>query len=149
MLVLTCVFIVTGKVSCSKQIGYLRLQDLTLAGKSTLLRRCVKYYLECWEWNSSYLYIYIIFSNGKIVILVLQLYFKGQFDPSTFKKTNLVPQLLLLGQICPYTDVMLHNTMRLMLKNHRYLWLFSLLHNLHVQQWCNKLINHMHDILIM
>jgi hypothetical protein len=32
----------------------------------------------------------------------------------------LVPQLLFLGQICPYTDVMLHNTMWLMLKSHRY-----------------------------
>jgi hypothetical protein len=49
--------------------------------------------------------------NGKIGTLVLQLYSNGQFGPSTFKKTNLVPQLLFLGQICPYTDVMLHNTM--------------------------------------
>jgi len=41
---------------------------------------------------------------GKIATLVLQLCSKGQVGPSTFKKTNLVPQLLFLGQICPYTD---------------------------------------------
>ena len=50
--------------------------------------------------------------KGKIATLVLQLCSKGQIGPSTFKKTNLVPQLLFLGQICPYTDVMLHNTTR-------------------------------------
>ena len=49
-------------------------------------------------------------------VLVLQLYSKGQVHPSTFKKTNLVPQLLYLGQIHPYINVMLHNTMRLMRK---------------------------------
>ena len=71
-------------------------------------------------------------NDGKIGTLVLQLCSKGQFDPSTFKKTNLAPQLLFLDQICLYIDVMLHNTMRLMLKSHHYPWLFSLLHNLHV-----------------
>ena len=72
------------------------------------------------------------FFEGKIVTLVLQLCSKGQVGPSTFKKTNLIPQLLFLGQICPYNDVMLHNTMRLMLKSHHYSWLFPLLHNLHI-----------------
>ena len=70
--------------------------------------------------------------KGKIDTLVLQLCSKDQFGPSIFKKTNLVPQLLVLGQICPCTNVMLHNTMRLMLKSHHYSWLFPLLHNLHV-----------------
>ena len=37
---------------------------------------------------------------------------QGEVGPSIFKKTNLIPQFLFLGQICPYTDVMLHNTMR-------------------------------------
>jgi len=69
---------------------------------------------------------------GKIGTFVFQLCFKGQVGPSNFKKTNLVPQLLFLSQICPYTGVMLHNTMRLMLKSHLYPWLFSLLYNLHV-----------------
>ena len=72
------------------------------------------------------------FLVGKIATVILQLCSKGQVGPSTFKKTNLVPQLLFLGQICPYTDVMLHNTMRLILKSHLYPWLFSLLNNLHV-----------------
>ena len=57
---------------------------------------------------------------------------KDQFGLSTFKKTNLVPQLLFLGQIYSYTDVMHNNTMRLMLKSHRYPWLFPLIHNLHI-----------------
>ena len=61
---------------------------------------------------------------GKIGTFVFQLCFKGQVGPSNFKKTNLVPQLLFLSQICPYTGVMLHNTMRLMLKSHLYHWLF-------------------------
>jgi len=50
--------------------------------------------------------------KGKIATLILQLCSKGQVAPSTFKKINLVPQLLFLGQTCPYIDVMLYNTMR-------------------------------------
>jgi len=38
---------------------------------------------------------------------------KGQVGSSNFKKTNLISQFF-LGQICPYIDVMLHNTMRQM-----------------------------------
>jgi len=52
---------------------------------------------------------------GNISTLVLQICSKGQISPSTFKKINLVPQLMFLGQICPYTYVVLHNTMWLML----------------------------------
>lgn len=53
------------------------------------------------------------FILGKIDILVLQLYSKDQVHLSSFKKINLVPQLLYLGQIHPYINVMLHNTMRI------------------------------------
>ena len=69
---------------------------------------------------------------GKIDTLIFQLCSKDQFGPLAFKKTNLVPQLLFLGQIYPYTGVMLHNTMRIMLKSHHYPWLFPLIHNLHI-----------------
>ena len=71
--------------------------------------------------------------KGKICTLVLQFCSKVQFGLLTFKKTNLIPQFLFLGQVYPYTDAMLHNTMRLMLKkSHLYPSLFSLLYNLHI-----------------
>jgi len=44
--------------------------------------------------------------------MILQLYSKSQVGPSISKKTNLIPQLLILDQIRPYIDVLLHNTMR-------------------------------------
>ena len=50
------------------------------------------------------------FNDGIIATLVLQLCSKDQVSPSTFKKINLVHQLLFSDQICPYTDVILHNT---------------------------------------
>ena len=37
----------------------------------------------------------------------------GQVHPSTFKKINLIPQILFLGQIYSYINIMIHNTMRL------------------------------------
>ena len=40
-----------------------------------------------------------MFTDGKIDILILQLHSKSQVRPSTFKKANLVSQLLFLGQI--------------------------------------------------
>ena len=44
-------------------------------------------------------FICIMFTHGKIDILILQLHSKSQVRPSTFKKANLVSQLLFLGQI--------------------------------------------------
>ena len=50
------------------------------------------------------------FFIGKICVLVYQLYTKGQVRISTFWKSNLVPQFLFFGQIYPYTNVMLYNS---------------------------------------
>ena len=75
---------------------------------------------------------FLLFFFGKNDTLVLQFSFKRQVGPSIFKKINLVSQFLFLGQIYSYTDVMLYNTIKLILKSHLYPWLFSLLRNLHV-----------------
>ena len=45
---------------------------------------------------------------------------QGSIWSLNFQKDQFDPSILFLGQICPYTDVMLHNTIRLMLKSHRY-----------------------------
>jgi len=77
---------------------------------------CIKIllcFIECRGWcqpSSS------LFFLGKIDVMVPQLHSEGQIRPLTFKKINSVPQLLFLSQIHPYTNVMLHNTMRLMWK---------------------------------
>jgi hypothetical protein len=52
-------------------------------------------------------------AEGEIDVMVPQLHSKGQVRLLIFKKVNLVHQVLLLSQINPYTNVMLHNTMRL------------------------------------
>ena len=49
-----------------------------------------------------------------------------------FQKDQFNLSIFVFDQNYPYTDVILHNTMRLMLKSHLYPQLFSLLHNLHV-----------------
>ena len=51
------------------------------------------------------------FILGKIGVMIPRLHFEDQVGPLTFKKANLIPQLLFLGQIHPYTNVMLHNTL--------------------------------------
>ena len=52
-------------------------------------------------------------AEGEIDVMVPQLHSKGQVCLLIFKKVNLVHQVLLLSQTNPYTNVMLHNTMRL------------------------------------
>jgi hypothetical protein len=59
-----------------------------------------------------------LFQEGKIGFLVLELCTKGQLRPSTFKTTNLVPQLSFLGQTLPYTNMWLHIGMKLIQKVH-------------------------------
>jgi hypothetical protein len=58
----------------------------------------------------------MMFSIGKISIIVPKLCSEDQFRPSTFKTVNIVPQLSGLGHNHPFVDAVLHVCTMLMLK---------------------------------
>ena len=50
--------------------------------------------------------------------MALKLFTGGQVRPRTFKRANMVPELMFLAQMCPYADVALQSAMRWMLNVH-------------------------------